>query len=170
MWRKWRNEGDKECKDVAKNEAHQATNNAENNGFKEELEHDMAGACADGFADADFACAFGDGYKHDIHDADAADDERDASNEREHAGDNREKRASWMEVVGTGNNLVILVAFFGFGKLFVDGFDGALNLVGGFSADIDLLDLDRRFEGAGEIDINETGIVEIDTVEVDRVV
>ncbi len=33
---------------------------------------------ADGLADADFAGPLGDRYQHDVHDADAADEQRDA--------------------------------------------------------------------------------------------
>lgn len=56
----------------------------------------MASACADGFADADFASAFRDGDEHDIHDTDPTNDERDACYESEHVGDDREKGAGWM--------------------------------------------------------------------------
>lgn len=73
----------------------------------------MPGARADGFANADFAGAFGDGHEHNVHDADAAYDERDASDESEHIGNDREERAGWMEVVVTSDNLEALVAFFG---------------------------------------------------------
>ena len=62
MWGEWRNEGDKESEDVAKDEAHEAANYAKNNRFEKELEEDIAAAGAYGFADADFASAFRDGY------------------------------------------------------------------------------------------------------------
>ena len=88
MWGKWGNERNEEGGDIAEDEAHETADDAQNEGFKEELEHDVAGAGADGFADADFASAFRDGNEHDVHDADTTDDERDASDEREHAGNN----------------------------------------------------------------------------------
>ena len=87
MWGEWGDKGNEEGGDITEDEAHEAADNTENEGFKEELEHDVAGAGADGFADADFACALRNRDEHDIHDANATDDEGDASDEREHAGD-----------------------------------------------------------------------------------
>lgn len=87
MWREWGNERDEEGEDVAEDEAHQAADNAEDEGFEEELKKDVAGACANRFADTDFAGALRNGDEHNIHDANAADDERDACDEREHARD-----------------------------------------------------------------------------------
>ena len=46
--------------------------------FHKELTDDVALARADRHADADFSCALGNGHEHDIHDADAADQKRDA--------------------------------------------------------------------------------------------
>jgi len=51
------------------------------------LEEDLAVGGADGFADADFAGAFGDGDEENIHDADAADDEGDSGGKSEHIRD-----------------------------------------------------------------------------------
>ncbi len=87
MWSKWGDEGNEEGGDVAENEAHETTNDAEDERFEEELEHDVAGAGADGFADADFAGALRNGDEHDIHNANTADNEGNACNERKHAGD-----------------------------------------------------------------------------------
>ena len=81
MWGKWRNERNEEGCDVAEDEAHEATDDAKDERFEEELKHDVAGAGADGFADTNFAGALRNGDEHDIHDANAADDERDASDE-----------------------------------------------------------------------------------------
>ena len=75
MWGEWRNEGNKESEDVAEDEAHEATNYAKDNRFEEELEKDIAAAGAYGFADADFASTLRDGDEHDVHNANAADDE-----------------------------------------------------------------------------------------------
>jgi hypothetical protein len=46
----------------------------------------IAAVRADGEADADLAGALGDGDEHDVHDADAADDERNASDGAEQDG------------------------------------------------------------------------------------
>ena len=47
-------------------------------GLDEKLEEDIPPAGADGHADADFARALGDADEHDVHDADAADQQRNA--------------------------------------------------------------------------------------------
>lgn len=60
VWGEWADERNEEGCDVAEDEAHEAADDAEDERFEEELEHDLAGAGADGFADADFAGAFGD--------------------------------------------------------------------------------------------------------------
>ena len=54
--------------------------------FGEELEKDVAVVCADGFAQADFSCAFGYGDEHDVHNADAADQEADGADAGEEGG------------------------------------------------------------------------------------
>ncbi len=76
------------------------------------MEEDVAGGGADGFADADFVGAFGDGDEHDVHDADAADDEGDASDERKDAGDDREESASRVSNVVASEDGEISVAGF----------------------------------------------------------
>jgi hypothetical protein len=59
-------------------DADRAAEEAEHDGFDEELEEDGGGSGADGLAEADLAGAFGDGDEHDVHDADATDEEGDA--------------------------------------------------------------------------------------------
>ncbi len=44
-------------------------------------------ACAEAFADADLAGAFGDADQHDVHDHDAADDQRNAGDGNDDGGD-----------------------------------------------------------------------------------
>lgn len=80
MWRKRRDEGNSKGNNVTKCDAHDAANETENDGLEEELEENIARRGADGFTDADFAGALRDGDKHDIHDADAANDERNGGN------------------------------------------------------------------------------------------
>ena len=72
---------------IAKSEAEDATEDAENEAFKEELEEDIEIGSANGFSDADFVSAFGDGDEHDIHNANTANEEGNASNEGKHARD-----------------------------------------------------------------------------------
>ncbi len=47
---------------------------------------DVARLGSDGLAKADLARSLADGDEHDVHDADAADDQRDGSDCREHEG------------------------------------------------------------------------------------
>ena len=75
MWCKWGNEGNEESEDVAEREAHDAAHDAKDCRFEEELEQDVATAGANCFANTDFAGAFRDGDEHDVHDANAADNE-----------------------------------------------------------------------------------------------
>ncbi len=64
-----------------------AAEQAEHDGFDQELQQHVAAAGADGQAQADLARPLGDRHQHDVHDADAADEQR-------HAGDAREQRRS----------------------------------------------------------------------------
>ena len=48
-------------------------------------EQDVAAVRADGHADADLARALGHAHEHDVHDPDAADEERDAGDRAEQA-------------------------------------------------------------------------------------
>ena len=54
--------------------------------FDEELAADVACGGAESFADADLAGALGDGDEHDVHDADAAEREREQSDGGEEEG------------------------------------------------------------------------------------
>ena len=68
-----------------------ATDDSKGDGFDEELGADVALFGADGFAETDFASAFGHCCEHHVHDTDTADDKRYASDsaekESECAGD-----------------------------------------------------------------------------------
>ena len=71
--------------------ADHAAEQAEQGGFGQELDQDIASARAQGFAQADLAGAFGDRDQHDVHDADAAHQQRNAGDaaqeDGQHAGD-----------------------------------------------------------------------------------
>ena len=64
--------------EAAENNADNAAAAADNRRLDEKLPDNIALACADCHADADFARALGDGYEHDVHNADAADEKRNA--------------------------------------------------------------------------------------------
>ena len=154
VWCEWGNEGNEEGCDVAEDEAHNAADDAENEGFEEELEQNLAGAGADGFADADFASALRDGDEHDVHNANAADDEGNARDEGEHTGDNGEHRAGWMEIAGAGDDFEVFIAVLESFELLANLCNSGFNVARSVGADIDLLNLNRGFEGASVIDAN----------------
>ena len=66
----------------------------------QELGEDVAAARADRLADADLAGPLADRDQHDVHDPDAADDQRDrgdpAEQEGQRAGDRRRGASSWV--------------------------------------------------------------------------
>lgn len=60
---------------------------AHEEGFQEKLAKDFGARGADGAADADFPSALGDGDEHDVHDADAGNEQGDKSNEEQDGGE-----------------------------------------------------------------------------------
>ena len=113
---------------------------------------------------------FGDGNEHDVHDADSADDKGDAGDNRENARDNREERAGGVgELVAVGNGEVG-VAGVGEAERVFNVFDGFVEGVGCFGADIDLLDLERAGGNGKFFGIDEQGIIKVEIVKVNRVV
>src|SRR5262249_20334524 len=62
-------------------EADQSASQAHRRRFNEELDQDGPAFGADGFADADFSRSFGHRDEHDVHDTDAAHEERQAGDE-----------------------------------------------------------------------------------------
>ena len=75
---------------VAEAQSDQNTHNAadagQRDGFDEELQQHFARCGADGEADADLVRALGHGDEHDVHDADAADQQRHPCHRREQHG------------------------------------------------------------------------------------
>ena len=65
---------------------HCATDDADDDRLDQELKQDVEAAGADGEPQADFARPLGHRHQHDVHDPDAADDERDAGDTGEQAG------------------------------------------------------------------------------------
>src|SRR5579872_5301569 len=77
LYGRW--ESDDEGDDLRRTHSGYHADDAANQGHRgrldQELQKDVFSACAEGLADADLAGALGDGYKHDVHDDDAADNE-----------------------------------------------------------------------------------------------
>ena len=63
---------------MARSHAHQAAQEGQDHGLREELPEHAAPGGAQGSTDADLAGALGDAHQHDVGDADAAHDEGDA--------------------------------------------------------------------------------------------
>ena len=89
----------------AEHDADDAAHRAERDRFDQELGEDVAAMRADGHADADFARPLGHAHEHDVHDADAADDERNARDRAEQRGHDPEVAvavsaiSSWVRTV-----------------------------------------------------------------------
>ena len=68
---------------ATKSDAEDAADDSHDDGFDEELQHDVAEGRAERLPYADLTRALRDRDHHDVHDADAADEERDARNRAE---------------------------------------------------------------------------------------
>ena len=136
--------GDSQGDADAAGDAQEAADDADDDGFDEELHHDVLEGRAQGFTDADFPRPFSDGDHHDVHDADAADDERNggdtAQEEGQHGrraghGFHEARQVADVEVVFLAVHDVMALAqqrfdfgldlfdFIGAGDLDVDGAD-----------------------------------------------
>src|SRR5262245_56527145 len=84
---------------------------SQRHGLEQELADDVAFAGADGLADADLAGAFGDADEHDVHHADAADQQahgRDGDREQTDAG--RDSVELFDNFVGRGEGKIVRLA------------------------------------------------------------
>ena len=107
------------------------------------MHENVARRSANGFSDADFVITLGDRDKHDIHDADTANYERDTGYYGQHAGNNSKEIASWVgDLVAIGDG-EIGIALFGFGEGVFDVARDSGEAVGISDFDVDLLDLGR---------------------------
>ncbi len=113
--------------------------------------------------------ALGDGDEHNVHDADATNNQRNASNHGKNPGNNGEQGAGEVGNLIAISDREVIVARFGLDKTRVDGFGGFGDSVGGGGLDVDLLDLKgivKRLEVGG---INDGGVVKIDIIKVNRI-
>src|SRR6266571_9236503 len=78
-----RNSPDDPGDDVSHDDAEQPAGKGDGHGFSQELREDVAAARAERFFHADFAGALSDGNQHYIHQANAADAERERSDQSE---------------------------------------------------------------------------------------
>src|SRR5262245_25120595 len=94
--------------DDGENHAQDSAEGSQRHGFEQELADDVAFAGADGFTDADLAGALGDADEHDVHHADAADQQahgRDGDREQADAG--RDPVELFDNFVGRGEGKIV---------------------------------------------------------------
>ena len=122
----------------ADGDADGAAEEAEGDGFDEELHEDGGRGSADGFAEADLAGALGDADEHDVHDADAADDEGDADETGGNFGDDEDDGVDLLDaalgVVDAEGVVVAGADVAGLAEIeggLGDGFDGLAGGLGG---------------------------------------
>src|SRR5690606_7082497 len=96
---------------VTKRNADRAPDNRKQDTFDQELGQDIPRARADRLPQPDFARAFGHGYQHDIHDADAADQQRNAGDQPQHNGQQSGDLADGVQQIRLIDDRKILVAF-----------------------------------------------------------
>src|SRR6185295_6777400 len=83
-----RRSGDDVSQRIAKRNSDEASDDRDQDGLRQELTNDVGLACTNGAANTDFPGAFKNGSQHDVHDTDAAHQQRDARNtNHDHAED-----------------------------------------------------------------------------------
>ena len=85
-----RKSADGEGNDVGQDDAEESADEGDGERLGQKLEEDVAAARAQRFLDADFAGALGDGDEHDVHQADAADAQREGADESRAESSGRE--------------------------------------------------------------------------------
>ena len=126
--------GQKPARCPRKPKADQAAHQADGERLDQKLAEDIATGSNNGFADADLPRAFGYGYQHDIHDADAAHQQGDGGNPRQHQ---RQLGGGLVEGFQHGRLVVDAVAAGGGGlahELFHVGFHFTLGQINGIGA------------------------------------
>ena len=90
-------------------DAGDASAEAEGDRFDEELDKDVPAASSDRDADADLACALGDGDQHDVHDPYAADDEGNEGNPHEQLSEGLSGGGEHFGEFGLGADVEVVV-------------------------------------------------------------
>src|ERR1035437_6062029 len=81
--------GEEQRARISGDESADSAEDAHHDTLDQELRQHIRPSRADRHADSDFTRTFGDGHEHDVHDADAADDQRYRRDRREQAGHHR---------------------------------------------------------------------------------
>ena len=139
-----RNEPQQQTDAYAEGQTGDPADQSDDRGFDQELAFDIDGGCAERFANADFARALGDGDKHDVHDADAAESEsqqRDGSEEEgHHAEDALGKLRSFERVPYPERFFVVGIVVVALGDDSFDLSDGLFVQIGRDRLDDDVVD------------------------------
>ena len=129
----------------------------------------MAGT--DGFADADFAGAFGDRNEHNVHDADTAHNERNGGDGGHGGGEGVKELAGGLGNLGAREDGVVRFSFVVFVECFFDALDGSREFICGGGFDVDLLELESvLMEHFAGFETNDGSAIEVDVVVVDGLV
>lgn len=126
---------------------------------------------ADGFADANFAGAFGNGNEHNVHDANTSNNERDGGDGGHGGGKSVEELAGGLSNLSAREDGVVRLSSVVFVECFFDTLNGSGEFISGGGFDIDLLELERvLMERFASFKANDGSAVEVDVVVVDGLV
>src|SRR5581483_3860315 len=84
-----------------------AADEGQEDGLDQELGEDVAALGAEGLADADLPRPLGHGHQHDVHDADAADEEGDGGHRRQEQREDQRRRLAGVEQAGLVEDLEV---------------------------------------------------------------
>ena len=99
------------CQRQSDQNPNHATTDREHKGFDQELRQDVPGFCAQSFTNPDFPGSFGDRHKHDVHDANAADQQTDARHAAQEQGQDRGDLVDAREGIGLVGNVKIVIVW-----------------------------------------------------------
>ncbi len=125
----------------AEQNTEQAAAGGEHDGFDQELLHDVLSGCSQRSPDADLAGPLGNCRQHDVHDADAADQQRDSGNHDQQHIEHRSRSFRLTEqLTGDNNRVVFLLVILLQQRL--DDLRRLVDIVDVFDLDRDLAEFD----------------------------
>src|SRR5882724_1440718 len=98
---------------IYKNERNYSTQACQGHRFEQKLPDDVLAFCADGFADADFTGTFGDADEHDVHHADAADEQADGTENDRGDGHFADDVVEFLDLLSGGGDGEVVLAVIG---------------------------------------------------------
>ena len=94
-----------EAEDQPQQHAEKPSDETDEYRLRQELTFNVLILGAEGFSDADLLRAFHDGYQHDVHDTDTADQQRDGRNDRDDQGDDPKYVLDLFQILHTAPGL-----------------------------------------------------------------